>query len=193
MLQYRDWYIMSVQLRFKVMELKFFKLTRLPITLGLLLCSSMSCWGTRDAGNGKVYEDHADVQVVIESYSKGKMLTSVIIDVETGWHIYAKDPGDVGMPTKFWFEGDKVKNMRVKWPKFSKTSIQLGKKEFKSNVYKGTTRFPISFKITDETAQQLQLYVSYAVCGEMCIPVNRVLTIEIPQNGNYSSDIKATG
>ena len=165
------------------MNLKFLKGTRFALAWGLLLFSSVSCWGSKEADNlDNAYDDHAKVQVVVESYSESKMSLSVAIDVESGWHIYAEDPGDVGMPTKFWFEDDGIKDLHVTWPEFSRTSVQLGEKVFRSNIYKGVTHFPITFTLLNDTEKQLQLHVSYAVCGEMCIPVSRAFTVEIPEN-----------
>lgn len=174
-------YIMRCTTGFKEMSLKLLEAARFSLAWSLLLFSSVSCWGNKKIDNAEQkYNDHTNVQVVVEAHSEGKVGASVVIDVEPGWHIYAEDPGDVGMPTKFWFEDDKVRNVRIEWPKFSRTSVQLGKKVFKSNTYKGVTRFPITFEMVDDTTKQLQLNVSYAVCGEMCIPVQHVLNLEIP-------------
>ena len=107
----------------------------------------------------------------------GKHVSAVVIlDIQSGWHIYASDPGDVGMPTKFWFDSPNARKLKVFWPKFREEFDKIGGKVLRSNIYEGTVAFPITFEVSNKS-DSVPLNVSFAVCGKACLPKKVSLNI----------------
>ena len=118
---------------------------------------------------GAQHDSHFVISAHVGSV-RGKTVSAIVIlDIQSGWHIYASDPGDVGMPTRLWFDGRHARSLEVFWPKFREEFDKIGGKVLKSNIYEGTVAFPIVFKVSGKY-DSVPLSVSFAVCGESCIP-----------------------
>jgi hypothetical protein len=97
-------------------------------------------------------------------------LAGVEISMEVGWKTYWRHPGDAGIPPSFDFSGStNVANVEVKWP-----APSLGHDGFGWVVgYEREVVFPVVVTPEDPSKPVvLSLALGYAVCAEICIPLN---------------------
>ncbi|UTO55222.1 hypothetical protein LUA82_03445 [Neoehrlichia mikurensis] len=100
--------------------------------------------------------------------------------IKKGWHIYYKNPGDMGLPTTFTWQGN-IKNFDIHWPAPLQHVDKINSKDFYSNIYTDTIIFPISFTIQDN--KNVTLKINYAVCNTTCIPQSKTLMFnELPND-----------
>ena len=147
--------------------MKLAQFTRVLLLLsGIPCCACAAYTGT---AVDSYSNDHFTINARVGSVTSTTVNAIIMLDIQKGWHIYASDPGDVGMPTRLWFDDTTASDLDVFWPKFVKSFDKVGSKVLKSNIYEGTVAFPITFKIAYHP-NQVQLHMSFAVCGEACIP-----------------------
>ncbi len=168
---------------------------RIAKCMGAVLCKIFLLWSLSSCvfatascseRNDSLYDNHVNVKVLVGAVTPNKVSVAVMCEVQPGWHIYAKDPGDTGMPTRFWIEGSNTKSLNVHWPKFSKVSEAIPGRVLESNVYEGTVVFPITFTVLKGSESPLlHLHVGFAVCGEVCIPQERRLEITLPSDAKF--------
>ena len=107
------------------------------------------------------------------------------IKLESGWHTYWRDPGDTGVPPTFDFSGSaNVKSAAVEWPAPESFPDGAGGT---SIGYVGEVILPL--QVTPKDADKhslLHLKLGYAVCGNLCIPVEADL--QLPLDGNGAED-----
>ena len=100
-------------------------------------------------------------------------------EIEPGWHIYWKNPGDAGLPTRFNWElpaGINLKNIEWQNPEI----IPFG--EFSNIGYENTARFIITFSSSGEMKPgdyKLKCHISWLICKEKCISDSRDIETDI--------------
>jgi len=104
------------------------------------------------------------------------------IKLDPGWHTYWRDPGDTGVPPTFDFSGShNVKSAKVLWPAPESFPDGAGGT---SIGYVDHVILPV--RVAPDTAAKhsvLHLKLNYAVCGDMCIPVEAHLQLALDGNG----------
>jgi DsbC/DsbD-like thiol-disulfide interchange protein len=145
----------------------------------LLLAAGMSASRALGAGfdvDAKVFADVTAVQ------GDRPFTVAVVLTPPEGWHIYWKNPGDSGLPTK----------IRVQPP----TGFSVGAMEFPipqrlvaaadiiNYGYEGPTVFLIPITPPHDLAKgataDLKLNVSWLVCKEECVPGRATLALSLP-------------
>lgn len=108
----------------------------------------------------------------------GSIHAGVHIQLDKGWKTYWRVPGDAGIPPDFNWEGSvNVADVSVLWP----APIWLRDQFGVSIGYKDEVVFPVIIKPGDWTkASTLNLNIHFAVCNEICAPVQAALRLEIP-------------
>jgi thiol:disulfide interchange protein DsbD len=121
--------------------------------------------------------EHASIQ------PGGATRVGVHFEIEEGWHIYAKNPGDAGLPTEVtWTAPRGVGLGPLRWPK-PQRFIELG--NIRTNGYTGTivlaSRLVLLTTSTDseETAFPVRAHVKWLACKDICVPGSADLKLSI--------------
>ncbi|MDB1135110.1 protein-disulfide reductase DsbD family protein [Candidatus Anaplasma sp. TIGMIC] len=129
------------------------------------------------------YDNHVNTRVLVGSVKTNSAKIAVLCEIQPGWHIYGKESGDIGMPTQFWVDDTGVRDVTVHWPKPTKLRNRVGNQVLSSFTYGGVTVFPVTLGIRDRATRSVKLHMSFAVCGDVCIPQRRILEVTLPQSG----------
>ncbi len=112
----------------------------------------------------------------------------VHIEIDPGWKTYWRNPGGSGIPTQASWEGStNVKSIEVRWPApkrlIDKYGMTIG--------YKDEIVLPVKIVPVDAKAPvQLNLELIYAVCKDICLPVNEKMTLLIKPENQSASPFK---
>ncbi len=108
----------------------------------------------------------------------GSIQAGVHIQLDKGWKTYWRVPGDAGVPPDFnWSGSVNVSDVSVLWPAPVWLRDQFGV----SIGYKDEIVFPIVVKPGDWTkASTVKLKIHFAVCNDICAPVQADLKLELP-------------
>jgi DsbC/DsbD-like thiol-disulfide interchange protein len=106
----------------------------------------------------------------------------VEIKLDPGWKTYWRDPGDSGVPPTLDFSGsDNVKSVTVLWP-----APELFPDGAGGNSIGYVDRVILPLHIATDNAgkpSSLQLKLGYAVCGNLCVPVEANMKLELDGDG----------
>lgn len=97
--------------------------------------------------------------------------------VAAGWHVYWRTPGDAGLPPSVdWGGSANVASAVIAWP-FPTRLIVDG---LQNNIYPGPVVLPVTVHLSRAgDATRLQARLSYAACGEVCVPYMADLTLRL--------------
>lgn len=124
--------------------------------------------------------EHASIQ------PGGTTRVGVLLTLEPGWHIYAKEPGDAGLPTRIeWFGPAASTFGELPWPP-PEPFIDPG--DIKTFGYTGSTVLSstMTFNPPRRTDggpyEDLRLHaeVRWLACNEVCIPGSTRLDLTLP-------------
>ncbi len=120
--------------------------------------------------------EHASVQ------PGGATRVGVRFDLEEGWHIYAQEPGDAGLPTKIAWSGPAgVSFGPLSWPTPERFDDPGNITTF---GYSGTvvlaSPLAVSPNVTDHQPLAIEAKVSWLACKELCIPGSATLALSLP-------------
>lgn len=122
--------------------------------------------------------------------SDGEILLGVAILLDEGWKTYWREAWESGLPPVLdWSESTNLESTQVFWPapeRFDEPGgSYLG--------YRDTLVLPIALKAIDGTLPlEAKLWLRYAVCREICIPLEERLAWHIaPVNGGNEEDLQA--
>ncbi len=125
-----------------------------------------------------------------EEYISGRIISGgdkfgIELEMKEGWHTYAKDPGEAGIPTEFDWSGSRdFKLEKVIYPDYE----VIDEAGIKVNGYKGRVFFPVDAEIGENA--KVRVKVSGAVCSNICIPYSLDLTAEPePATGEFGVSI----
>jgi DsbC/DsbD-like thiol-disulfide interchange protein len=108
----------------------------------------------------------------------GSIEAGVQIQLDEGWKTYWRVPGDAGVPPEFnWARSVNVSDVAVLWP----APVWLHDEFGVSIGYKKEVVFPIVVTQADWTkASTVNLTLHFAVCNDICAPVQADLSLKIP-------------
>jgi len=124
--------------------------------------------------------EHASIQ------PGGQTRVGVYFELEEGWHIYAEDPGDAGIPTKVtWDPSHGVSFGPLQWP-VPDEFVDPG--EIHTRGYSGSLVLFSTLTVTstwDKTPAVLPVgaRVTWLACKEICIPGSATLELALPFGG----------
>lgn len=143
---------------------------------------SVCFWTLVAAGQAETIEsDHVRVSwLAPQSFGAESETLAVRFQLEPGWHIYWKNPGDSGAAPKFRFDVTGGKVGDVQWPFPHRlpvgTLVNLG--------YDGEVAFPFVFTPEPSASQvELKVYLEWLVCKEECTPGFGELALRRPRHG----------
>lgn len=111
------------------------------------------------------------------------------IKLDPGWHTYWRNPGDTGVPPTFDFAGsDNVKSAKVLWPAPETFPDGAGGT---SIGYADRVILPLLVAPENPAKHAvLNLKLGYAVCGNMCVPVEANLRLALDGGGTEDAAIE---
>ena len=128
----------------------------------------------------------------------GKTRVGVHFELEPGWHIYAKDPGDSGLPTKiFWSSPMEEANVvfgPLHWPPHEQF-MDAG--NIKTFGYTGSTVLYSTMQLMPSKVRgshvPILADVRWLACKEVCVPGSAKLNLSLPvsdQSPEFSARAK---
>ena len=122
--------------------------------------------------------------------SAEKFNLAVRFQVEKGWHIYWKNPGDSGLAPKFTFRlPDSFSRTELKWPAPERIPFgPLVNYGYRDEVF---IILPVtaSSELGGMKDAQFSLNAEWVVCKEECIPGNGVLELHIPLSKKEKGEV----
>ena len=112
----------------------------------------------------------------------------VHIEIDPGWKTYWRNPGGSGIPTQPSWEGStNVKSIEVRWPApkrlIDKYGMTIG---YKNEIVLPVKIVPVDAKVP----VRLSLDLNYAVCLDICLPVNAKMALDIKPENQSTSPFK---
>jgi suppressor for copper-sensitivity B len=143
-----------------------------------LIVASILLYVTNVQASPVVVTPQAQIQLVAGSYQKNQLLLGVDFQLEPGWKIYWRTPGDVGFPPQYDFsKSSNIADIDWQWP-VPKREVEKITDSYiaESYIYKERVVFPVLIEVKDpqvETVVSLQM--DYAICKDICIPAQSSL------------------
>ena len=112
--------------------------------------------------------------------------SGVYITMQKGWKTYWRVPGDGGVPPSFdWSESENVAATTVMMPLPHRFTDENGE----GIGYKTEVVFPVDVKPQDPSRPaRLDLKIFYAVCNDICVPVQAQVQVNIDASTVSASD-----
>ena len=131
-----------------------------------------SDWSVNEAGR---------VRLVTASTAVGDGPTlhgGLHFQLQPGWKIYWRTPGDAGYPPKLdWAGSDNVGEPRMSWPA-PKRFVLAGLQNY---GYAGEVVLPLVFPVTNPGQPMLlNAKVDYLACAQICVPMLAELSLALP-------------
>ncbi len=104
------------------------------------------------------------------------------IKLEPGWHTYWRAPGDAGLPPNFdWTAstGIYADQISVDWP----WPTEFRDFDYQTFGYADRVILPLTVPLRADQAN-IVLNLSYAVCEEVCVPLNAQLSLSVEKNSS---------
>ena len=154
----------------------------------LLVAGTASAWGTaEEASSRKGFAQPEERPVTAELITEhasiqpgGATRVGVHFDLAEGWHIYAKEPGDAGLPTQIAWSGAAGTTFgELQWPA-PQAFVDPG--DIRTFGYNGTTVLSstVTIGMTAATSTPIHAKVSWLACKEVCIPGKTDLELLLP-------------
>jgi DsbC/DsbD-like thiol-disulfide interchange protein len=96
-------------------------------------------------------------------------------EIEKHWHIYWKEAGDSGLPTRIEFDSTQVFQSDIIW---QKPEVQVDG-IIRNYVYSGKPILFKKIKLKNDKQDSLEVEISWLVCKDICIPQSTKLKIPI--------------
>jgi suppressor for copper-sensitivity B len=128
--------------------------------------------------------EHEKFNILLEPSGSYAILT---IDAKPGVKFYWQNPGEVGMATKFSFEGSSnLQDAQIVWP-IPKLEDDNG---LASYIYKGKQRFLIIPKFANANKKiELKLMADFATCDDSCEAHQQQLKIDVLPNLGKTEEV----
>lgn len=170
------------------MEKKFtFKLAAASlVTFGAFFLQEMPA--IAGSATDWVQANHAASRLVIDTATWGKRKPSLVagihVTLDEGWKTYWRNPGDAGLPPNFdWSRSTNLKSAKVLWP----APVRFHDSAGTSYGYKKEVVFPVLVEpVNPGKPVELKLSMEYAVCADICIPVEAKLEVISGKSGFFS-------
>ncbi len=139
-----------------------------------------------------VDEQHVSVTLIPEvskMTDSDTVMVGVHMKIREGWHVYWRNPGDSGLPTRIsWDDHPLLEPGEIKWPqpaRFDEDGVTTY--GYSNHV---TLLVPMHVKERDRSGEthyeHLEAYMNWLVCKDICISESDRITLEIDGSGNFS-------
>lgn len=146
----------------------------------VLLAGLAAAPDARAAASAWAEEAQARLRLVSAQQSVGGEAVDLGLefDLQPGWKIYWRSPGDAGLPPRVdWTGSRNLAGAEIAWPVPHRFSL-FGLETF---GYGGQVVLPIAARVEDPAAPlALRAKVDYLICEEICIPYTAEVTLDLP-------------
>jgi suppressor for copper-sensitivity B len=106
-----------------------------------------------------------------------------------GWHGYWRTPGDAGVaPDIDWSGSENIRNPEIAWPAPHRLVID----DLQSVVYDGDVILSVKLYLNEANAPaRIKLSVGYAICSDICVPLQAALALALPRGARQLSSESA--
>ncbi|WP_340115784.1 protein-disulfide reductase DsbD domain-containing protein [Pelagibius sp. 7325] len=152
------------------------------LLVGLLALSAVAAGsgGARAAAGPWAEEDQARLRLIsaAQSVAGDSLDFGLEFDLQPGWKIYWRSPGDAGLPPSVdWSGSDNLKQATIRWPVPHRFSL-FGLETF---GYGGQVVLPVRASLENPSQPlALRAKVDYLICEEICIPYTADLSLDLP-------------
>jgi DsbC/DsbD-like thiol-disulfide interchange protein len=138
-------------------------------------------------------QPHTAVRLIagstVKTAGSALLRAGVEIRLDPGWKTYWRDPGDSGVPPSLDFSGsENVKSVSVEWPAPERFGDGAGGN---SIGYLDHVILPLRIAAADAgKPSSLHLKLGYAVCRNLCVPVDASLKLALTGDGAEETAIE---
>lgn len=124
---------------------------------------------------------HGTVELVSANKSlssPGNSEVGVLFRLDPGWHVYAKEPGDLGLPTVVsWRLPAGISNDELRWP----TPEKFTQDELVSYGYEGQVLLSTALHLPQDSSlhEPIVAEVSWVLCKNECVPGEARLSLNL--------------
>lgn len=128
----------------------------------------------------------------VSSFTKSGLITvGVHMKIKEGWHVYWRNPGDSGLPTRItWGDHPNLKAGKIQWPgpqRFDENGVTTY--GYSDHV---TLLVPVSVQHEEDNNEVKKSYedfeadISWLVCKDICVMESASISLEIDSNGHFT-------
>jgi len=160
---------------------------RILACIGLLVLAAVARAQDQPEGFAVPEEQPVQAELIAEHASLqpgGATRIGVHFEIEPGWHIYAKDPGDAGIPTKIsWSVPPDASVSELHWPPHHEF---LDPGDIRTYGYSGTVVLYSTLtharrrRAAPASEIPVRASVKWLACKEVCIPGAAELSLTLP-------------
>ncbi len=163
----------------------------MPVSLRLTIAAAAVCLASIPAVRAQDASDwdaqtHTAARLIagatVKTTDASFLRAGVEIKLDPGWKTYWRDPGDSGVPPTLDFSGSgNVKSVTVLWPAPEQFPDGAG-----GNSIGYVDHVILPLHIAPEDAAKptsLQIKLGYAICGNLCVPVEANLKLPLSGDG----------
>ena len=162
------------------MPVKHLKLKLFALVLGVLAGLSADPLGALAAASDWAAEEQVRVRLISagEAATGDRLALGLEFDLQPGWKIYWRSPGDAGFPPVIdWSGSSNLAAGEIAWPVPHRFSL-FGLETF---GYGDSVVLPIDAALERPgEALSLAAAVDYLICEEICIPYQARLSLDLP-------------
>ncbi len=133
-----------------------------------------SAWADGEAWRTRI------VSAVTAAGARDTLPLALQVDLDDGWHIYWRSPGEAGMPPALHLEpgSDNVAGADFLWPAPQQSIEQ---ELLVTRTYAGTVLIPLRLRVEQPgRATTLAARIEYQACARICVPVEAAVRLHVP-------------
>ncbi|USG62172.1 hypothetical protein NBZ79_04175 [Sneathiella marina] len=146
---------------------------------------------TAQAGSASAWEETEQSKIRLISEVDGvkghkSIRLGLQVQLQKGWKIYWRSPGDAGIPPQFdWSGSVNFKQSTIHWP----APEQFDVFGLTTWGYHDEVVYPISVEVEDSSQPlDLKLKLFYGICEQVCIPYQHEFSLILPANTGELSE-----
>ena len=155
-------------------------------TVGPLMAAQAAsgAWAINDHGRLRLLSGGETTAAPGSTASKpaeGEVLLGLQFQLEPGWKIYWRSPGDAGFPPSIdWSASSNLAEASIEWPVPHRFSL-FGLETF---GYENEVVLPIVARLRENGRElTLNAKVDYLICSDICIPYSENVALDLPSGG----------
>lgn len=140
--------------------------------------------------------DQARIRLISSGYnSNHELLLGVAFNLEPGWKVYWKNPGDTGIPVHITLTSPSTVPYTLLWPIPYRVIDRFEGITSETYAYSNQVTFPILISdISSADPHTFNFQVTYGICKDICIPGEANLSLTIPaahQDAEFLPELEA--